>query len=38
MSLIGIGAGLVLSIFKERKFQLLIAAGLVVGCVIFVIK
>jgi len=38
MSLIGIGAGLVLSIFKERKYHLLIAGGLVIGCLLFVIK
>ena len=38
MSLIGIGGGLVLSIFKEKKYQLLIAAGLVIGCILFVIK
>jgi len=37
MSLIGIGAGLVLSIFKEKLYQLFIAVGLVIGCLIFVI-
>ncbi|MHC4308290.1 MAG: PTS sugar transporter subunit IIC [Planctomycetota bacterium] len=37
MSLIGIGAGLVLSIFKEKMYQLLIAVGLAIGCVLFVI-
>lgn len=38
MSLIGIGAGLVLSIFKEKKLKLLIATGLVIGCILFVIR
>ncbi len=38
MSLIGIGAGLVLSIFKEKMYQLLIACGLIIGCILFVIK
>ena len=38
MSLIGIGAGLVISIFKEKMYQLLIAGGLVIGCLLFVIK
>jgi mannose/fructose/N-acetylgalactosamine-specific phosphotransferase system component IIC len=37
MSLIGIGAGLVLSIFKEKQYHLLIAGGLVIGCLLFVI-
>jgi mannose/fructose/N-acetylgalactosamine-specific phosphotransferase system component IIC len=37
MSLIGIGAGLVLSIFKEKLYQQLIAAGLAIGCILFVI-
>ena len=35
MSLIGIGAGLVLSIFKEKLYQLFIAVGLVIGCLMF---
>lgn len=38
MSLIGIGAGLVLSVFKEKMYHLLIAVGLVVGCLLFVLK
>jgi mannose/fructose/N-acetylgalactosamine-specific phosphotransferase system component IIC len=38
MSLIGIGAGLVLSVFKEKMYQLFIAVGLVVGCFLFVLK
>ena len=38
MSLIGIGAGLVLSVFKEKMYHLLIAGGLVIGCLLFVIK
>ena len=38
MALIGIGSGLVLSIFKEKKFKLFIAAGVVVGCFLFVLR
>jgi mannose/fructose/N-acetylgalactosamine-specific phosphotransferase system component IIC len=38
MSLIGIGAGLVLSIFKDKLYQTFIAAGLIVGCILFVIS
>ncbi len=38
MSLIGIGAGLVLSVFKEKMYHLLITIGLVVGCLLFVLK
>jgi mannose/fructose/N-acetylgalactosamine-specific phosphotransferase system component IIC len=38
MSLIGIGAGLVLSVFKEKMYHLLIAGGLVIGCLLFVLK
>jgi hypothetical protein len=37
MSLIGVGAGLVLSVFKEKMYQLMIAVGLAIGCVLFVI-
>ena len=38
MALIGIGSGLVLSIFKEKKFKLFIAIGVVVGCFLFVLR
>ena len=38
MSLIGIGAGLVLSVFKDRLYQRLIMVGLVIGCLLFVLK
>ena len=38
MALIGIGAGLILSIFKEKKHHLLLTAGLIIGCLLFVIK
>jgi hypothetical protein len=37
MSLIGIGSGLVLSLFKEKLYQQLIAVGLVIGCILFVL-
>ncbi len=38
MSLIGIGSGLVLSLFKEKLYQQLIAVGLVIGCILFVLQ
>ena len=38
MSLIGIGAGLVISLFKEKMYHLFIAVGLVIGCLLFVLK
>jgi len=37
MSLIGIGAGLVLSIFKEKMYHILITGGLIIGCLLFVL-
>ena len=37
MALIGIGAGLVVSIFKEKRLKLIIAIGTIVGCILFVL-
>lgn len=38
ISLIGIGAGLMLTIFRDTKFRLAIGVGLIAGCLIFVFK
>jgi len=38
MALVGIGAGLMLSMYKERKSQFLLGMGLLFGCIFFLIK
>ncbi len=38
LALIGIGAGLILSTFKEKKYQLFISIGLITGCLLFIVR
>lgn len=38
VALVGIGAGLVVSIFKEKKYRLFLITGIVGGCILFMIK
>jgi mannose/fructose/N-acetylgalactosamine-specific phosphotransferase system component IIC len=38
MAIIGIGVGLVLSIFKEKKYRSFLITGLIAGCIIFYLR
>jgi mannose/fructose/N-acetylgalactosamine-specific phosphotransferase system component IIC len=38
MALIGLGAGLMLSMYKEKRHLSLVGIGLIVGCIFFLIK
>jgi mannose/fructose/N-acetylgalactosamine-specific phosphotransferase system component IIC len=38
MALVGIGAGLMLSMYKEKKNLLLLGMGLVSGCIFFLLR
>jgi mannose/fructose/N-acetylgalactosamine-specific phosphotransferase system component IIC len=38
LALIGIGAGLIFSTFKEKNYQLFISIGIITGCLLFIIR